>query len=148
MHEQFVFPARVKKDKAGFFLAIFPDFPEAATDGESIEEALFNAADALEEAIAGRINRGESIPQPSPVKNRQYKVPVHAQIAVKAALYMAVKDSGIKNTELAKRLGADEKEVRRLLDPHHRSKLPRLEAALEALGRKLVIGIEAIAWQK
>ena len=37
-------------------------------------------------------------------------------VAVKAALYMAVKDAGIKNTELAKRLGADEKEVRRLLD--------------------------------
>lgn len=28
---------------------------------------------------------------------------------------------------------------------HHRSKLPRLEAALEAEGKKLVIGIEAHA---
>ncbi len=57
---------------------------------------------------------------------------------------MAVRDTGIKNTELASRLGADEKEVRRLLDPHHRSKLPRLEAALEALGRRLVIGVEVV----
>jgi len=144
MQEQFTYPARVQKDKAGFFLVTFPDFPEAATDGESIEESLHNAADALEEAIAGRINRGEPIPRPGPVKARQRRVPVPAQVAVKAALYMAVKDAGIKNTELARRLGADEKEVRRLLDPHHRSKLPRLEAALEALGRKLVIGIEVI----
>jgi antitoxin HicB len=144
MNEQFAYPARVQKDKAGFFLVTFPDFPEAATDGESVGESLHNAADALEEAIAGRINRGESIPQPSPKKHRQHRVPVPAQVAVKAALYMAVKDAGIKNTELAKRLGADEKEVRRLLDPHHRSKLPRLEAALEALGMKLVIGVEAI----
>ena len=144
MNEQFAYPARIRKDKAGFLLVTFPDFPEAATDGESIEESLHNAADALEEAIAGRINRGEPIPQPSPKKHRQYRVPVPAQVAVKAALYMAVKDAGIKNTELAKRLGADEKEVRRLLDPHHRSKLPRLEAALEALGMKLVIGVEAI----
>ena len=109
-----------------------------------MEESLHNAADALEEAIAGRINRGDTVPRPGPVKTRQRRVPVPAQIAVKAALYMAVKDAGIKNTELARRLGADEKEVRRLLDPHHRSKLPRLEAALEVLGRKLVIGIEAI----
>ena len=144
MHEQFSYPAKAQKDKSGFFLVTFPDFPEAATDGESVEEALHNAADALEEAIAGRINRGDPIPLPSAKKARQHRVPVPAQVAVKAALYMAVKDAGIKNTELAKRLGADEKEVRRLLDPHHRSKLPRLEAALEALGRKLVIGVEAI----
>ena len=144
MHEQFTYPARLKKDKAGLYLVTFPDFPEAATDGETMEESLHNAADALEEAIAGRINRGDTVPRPGPVKTRQRRVPVPAQIAVKAALYMAVKDAGIKNTELARRLGADEKEVRRLLDPHHRSKLPRLEAALEVLGRKLVIGIEAI----
>lgn len=143
MHEQFTYPARIQKDKAGFFLVTFPDFPEAATDGESIEESLHNAADALEETIAGRINRGEVIPRPGRKRSRQYLVPVPAQAAVKAALYIAVRDAGIKNTELAKRLGADEKEVRRLLDPHHRSKLPRLEAALEALGRKLVIGVEA-----
>lgn len=65
-------------------------------------------------------------------------------MAIKAALYMAVKEEKIRNTEIARRLGADEKkEVRRLLDPHHRSKLPRLEAALAVLGKKLVIGIES-----
>ena len=143
MQEQFAYPARVQRDKAGFFLVTFPDFPEAATDGESLDESLRYAADALEEAIAGRINRGESIPQPGTTKNRHHRVLVPAQVAVKAALYMAVRDTGIRNTELAARLGADENEVRRLLDPHHRSKLPRLEAALAALGRKLVIGVEA-----
>ena len=66
-------------------------------------------------------------------------------MAVKAALYMAVKEAGIRNTELAQRLDADEKEIRRLLDPHHRSKLPRLEAALEAMGKRLVIGVDAHA---
>jgi antitoxin HicB len=147
MHEEFSYPARIQRDQDGFFLVTFPDFPEAATDGESLIEALHNAADALEETIAGRINRDEPIPQPGQIKSRQHRVPVPAQVAVKAALYMAVRDAGIKNTELAKRLGADEKEVRRLLDPHHRSKLPRLEAALEVLGRKLVIGVEKAAGQ-
>jgi antitoxin HicB len=35
----------------------------------------------------------------------------------------------------------DEKEARRILDPHHPTKLPRIEAALAALGRhvKLVL---------
>jgi len=145
MQEQFAYPATIKQDKAGFFLVTFPDFPEAATDGKTLETARREAADALEEAIAGRINRGEVIPRPARRKARQTLVPVPAQVAVKAALYTAVREAGIKNTELARRLGADEKEVRRLLDPHHRSKLPRLEAALEVLGKKLVIGVVAVA---
>ena len=145
MSETFAYPASVVRDEAGFYLVTFPDFPEAATDGESHEAALEEASDALEEAIAGRMNRGDAIPHPGKRKARQALVPVPAQMAVKAALYMAVKEAGIRNTELAKRLDADEKEIRRLLDPHHRSKLPRLEAALEAVGKKLVIGIEANA---
>ena len=145
MQEQFTYPATITQDKAGYFLVTFPDFPETATDGETLETALYEAADALEEAIAGRINRAEVIPRPARRKAKQALVPVPAQVAVKAALYMAVRESGIRNSELARRLGADEKEVRRLLDPHHRSKLPRLEAALEVLGRKLVIGVKAVA---
>jgi antitoxin HicB len=145
MQERFAYPATIMQDKAGFFLVTFPDFPEAATDGETLETALQEAADALEEAIAGRINRAQAIPRPARRKAKQTLVSVPAQVAVKAALYTAVRESGIKNAELARRLGADEKEVRRLLDPHHRSKLPRLEAALEVLGKKLVIGVEAVA---
>lgn len=145
MTENFAYPASVKRDEEGFYLVTFTDFPECSTDGETREEALHEAADALDEAIAGRINRGDLIPRPSRPKSRQTVIPVPAQMAAKAALYMAVKEAGIRNTELAKRLGADEKEIRRLLDPHHRSKLPRLEAALEALGKKLVIGVEAVA---
>jgi antitoxin HicB len=36
----------------------------------------------------------------------------------------------------------DEKEVRRLLDPHYGSKLPRIAQAIGVLGRRLVIGLE------
>jgi len=145
MTEQFAYPATVERDEAGFYLVTFPDLLEAATDGPSKNEALAEAEDALEETIAGRINRGEYIPHPSRAGAGQITVPVPAQMAIKAALYMAVKEEKIRNTELARRLGANEKEIRRLLDPHHRSKLPRLEAALAVLGKKLVIGIESRA---
>ena len=143
MSEQLTYPVTIERDDEGFYLVTFPDFPEAATDGRSEVEALHEAADALDEAIAGRINRGDDIPHPSRPEAEQLVVPIPAQMAVKAALYLAVKEAGIRNVELAKRLGADEKEVRRLLDPHHKSKLPRIEAALEALGKNLVIGVEA-----
>ena len=143
MLEQFVYPANIKTDKKGFFLVTFPDFPEAATDGKTVDEALTGAMDCLEEAVAGRIRRGDDIPRPSPKKRNQALVAVPAQMAVKAALYLAVKEAGITRTALAGLLESDEKEVRRMLDPRHPSKLPRMEAALEALGKHLVIGIKA-----
>jgi len=44
--------------------------------------------------------------------------------------------------ELAKRLQCDEKEVRRLLDVRHPSKLAHLEVALAALGQQLIVGVQ------
>ena len=44
--------------------------------------------------------------------------------------------------QVATRLGVDEKEVRRLLDPHYGSKLPRIAKAISVLGQRLVIGVE------
>jgi hypothetical protein len=44
-------------------------------------------------------------------------------------------------TEWARRIGKDEKEVRRILDPKHPTKLPAVTAALRALGKRLVVGV-------
>jgi len=79
------------------------------------------------------------------MKRGQHAVIVPAQTAAKAALSIAIKAAGITKTELAKRLECDEKEVRRLLDPRHPSKLPRIEAALSAVGQSLIVGLQAAA---
>jgi antitoxin HicB len=60
----------------------------------------------------------------------------------KAALFVAMRQAGISKLQLARRLGVDEKEVRRLLDPHYGSKLPRIAQAISVLGQRLVIGLE------
>lgn len=95
---------------------------------DSVEDALAEAADALEEAIAGRIDDGREIPEPSAKKRGEHSVSVPPSMALKAAVYLAVRDAGISNSELARRLHLDEKEARRILDPHHPTKLPRIEA--------------------
>ncbi len=66
-------------------------------------------------------------------------MPIPALTAAKAALYLALRQAGITKTELAQRLECDEKEVRRLLDPRHPSKLPRIQAALTALGKQITL---------
>jgi antitoxin HicB len=142
---QFIYPAEVERDEAGYFLVTFPDFPEAGTDGETLEEALAEAADCLAEAIAGRIARTENISKASRKQKGQYAIAIPTQIAAKAALYLAMKETGIDTSDLARRLSCDVKEVRRLLDPKQSSEIQRIEEALAAIGQELVVGVQASA---
>jgi len=100
--EQFVYPARFTPDaQEGGFVVTFVDLPEAITQGETKEAALQEAADCLEEAIANRIVTGLPIPPPSRIKRGQYAVPVAAQTAAKAALYIALQEAQITNSPYA-----------------------------------------------
>lgn len=142
--QEFIYPAVLTPDEEdGGFVVGFVDFPEAITQGEAVGEALREASDCIEEAIANRLVMGLPVPKPSRIEEGQYAVPVPAQTAAKAALYVAVREAGISKMELARRLHCDEKEVRRLLDPRHSSKLSRLESAIAAVGQKLVVGLQA-----
>ena len=144
--DQFVYPATLTPDaQDGGFVVTFVDVPEAITQGDDVPAALHQAADCLEEAIAGRIRRHGAIPEPSPVQAGQYAVAVPAQTAAKAALYVALRQTQLTQVELAARLQCDEKEVRRLLDPRHASKLSRMAAALALLGQQLVIGVQPVS---
>lgn len=139
MSHEFAYPVTLTPDEeAGGLVVTFEDIPEAITQGETTAEALAQAADALEEAIAGRIRRADPIPEPS-LGTDLWRVPVPAQTAAKAALYLALQETGTSKSELAARLGCDEKEVRRLLDPRHPSKLPRIQRALASLGKGLAV---------
>lgn len=147
----FVYPvllAPESKSKGGFTIQ-FPDLPEAITSGKDTTEALAQASDCLEEAIAGRIADGLDIPEPSVIRSsrrgRRLLVPVPAPMAAKAALYLAIKDAGLSNIELGRRLGFDEREIRRLLDPRHATRLSRIQTVLDALGKRLLISMDSAA---
>ena len=138
---QFIYPAKIKKDGAGFFLVTFPDIPFAATDGKTMAEALEEARDCLEEAIAVSIADNLDFPFSSSIRKGHHSIPLTARMSAKAALYIAVRETGISKSELARRLGVDEKEIRRMLSPRHQTKLPRIEQALSALGYQLSVSL-------
>ncbi len=133
---EFVYPAKFTPDKKdGGFVVTFRDIPEAITQGETVEECLAAAAGALQAALEGRIMSGLNILAASKPKRGEHLIAVPVQTALKAALYLAMQDLGITRVELARRLRIDEKEARRMLDPHHPTKADRLEKALAALGK-------------
>ena len=126
----------------GGYVVTCRDLPELITQGESVEEALEQASDAMDEVFATYLTEGLDFPEPSKARRREHLVAPPPETVAKAALYVAMRRAGISKVQLAKRLGVDEKEVRRLLDPHYGSKLPRIAKAISVLGQRLVIGVE------
>ena len=141
MATRYSYPIDLHEEREGGYSVTFPDFDEAFTDGDTLAEAVAEAADCLEEALAGRIARREDIPAPSPARGRPAAVP-GAVLAAKAALYEALREERLSNSAFAAAMGIQESEVRRMLDPRHATKIGRLEEALARFEKRLVVTVE------
>lgn len=141
--ERLEYAVAFRRQKDGGYVVTCRDLPPLVTQGDDLPHALSEAADAMDEVFAAYMVNGFDFPAPTKPRRGERMVAPPAETAAKAALYVAMRDAGISKVQLARKLGVDEKEVRRLLDPHYGSKLPRLAQAIEALGKRLVIGVEA-----
>ena len=125
----------------GEIMVSFRDLPECLTSGEDEADALEEAQDALEEAIASRIDDGEPIPVPTDPQLGEHMIAVPADMAAKAALAIAFRDSGLTRVAFAQQLRKDEKTVRRMLDPRHGTAASRINKALRCLGKEIVVEV-------
>jgi antitoxin HicB len=139
---RYTYPYQLLPQPEGGFTVIFPDVPEAITQGETEAEAATMAEDALLTALSFYTDRAERLPHPSPGRGRPLAY-VPPLVAAKLALHDAMLAAGVSNVALARQLGIDEKTVRRLRDPLHQSRINQVDAALRALGKRLGIVIEA-----
>jgi antitoxin HicB len=135
----FAYPATFERDEAGSILVSFPDFPTAHTDGRDSNEAMAEAIGCLGSAIAFGMSDKRDVPKPSRLKRGQKLVPVPLWIVAKLGLYWAIRDVGITQSELARRLNVRETAMRRMLDPSHDTRQEKIQAALEALGKRAVM---------
>jgi antitoxin HicB len=138
----FIFPLQLTPDnKDGGYVVTFRDLPEAITQGDSVSECLTEAVDCLEEAIAARIDDNREIPQPSTHHEGEYLVELPLTMVFKTLVYQAFREKEINKTQLAHQLNLDEKEIRRILNPRHGTKLSTIERVLSALGKKIEVRI-------
>ena len=142
---RFAYPARFHRYGDDEVVVSFRDLPECLTSGEDEDEALLEARDALEEAVAGRIRRNEDLPSPSLREADEQYVAVPVDMAAKAALVLAFRASALTCSTLADRLGIDEKSVRKMLDPCYATSASRIDEALSSLDRELVVEIHELS---
>lgn len=132
------YPVHITKQDDGYLVA-FPDFPEAATDGVTLDEALFNAAEALTLTLEGRADEKLPIPEPSKIKTR-YKIAPAAR--VQSALLLRKARGKRAKAQIARALDTSWPSVAKLENPRHSPTLKQIERAAAVVGKRLVVCFE------
>jgi antitoxin HicB len=141
----YTYPVTLEPDDNDTFLVTFPDVPGAITYGDTEDEALARAVDALETMLIGIMGDRLPIPAPSPVKRGGKSVTLPPSSVAKVALYQAMRETSVGKAELARRLNCHLMQIDRLLDLRHASRLEQIDNALRAVGKRLEINISDAA---
>ena len=141
----FVFRAVIEPGDRNGVVVSLPDVPEAITQADNAMDARAMAEEALGLALLTYPARGLPLPKAKARGRGMVPVAVAPDVAAKLAVLGAFREAKITKAELARRIGKDEKEVRRILDPRHATKLAALTQMLHALGMRLVIAVEKAA---
>ena len=140
---RFVYPYSVSADERGFFQVRFLDVPEALSEGESEAAAHGLAADALIAALGAMVRLKRRLPAPSAARRRP-TVTIPALQAAKLALHEAMLGRKISHVALARELGKQESEIRRMLDLDHETRIGTLEQALGCLGMRVEVAVREV----
>lgn len=131
------YPYTVTTQTSGGYLVKFVDFEEAVTEGDSLEEAAFNAAEVLSGIVAYRLEHNQSIPEPS-----AGKLLASPSAAVQSAMLLRQARGDRPLADMARALQTSWAAAQRLEDPHHWPSLKQLDRAASFLGKRLVLSLE------
>ena len=140
------FPVTLTRDETdGGFVVTFRDIPEAITQGETVEDALVMAKDALETAKEFYFEDKRCVPAPSKPKRGQHTIelPASQPVSLSAKIWLLneMVAQKIRPAELARRLNTTPQQVNRLTNLRHTTRIDAIAAALHAMGRQLEISV-------
>lgn len=136
---RYAYPCELNSEEGGGFYVVFPDVRGALTNGKDRAEALEMAQDALTIILSSHVENREDIPTPSPLKPGQELVALEPMAAAKLALYNAVREQGISESELARLLDIPESDIHDLLILDYHTHISTVVNALRAIGYSLVV---------
>ena len=134
------YPAVLEPEASGGFFVRFVEVEGAMTDGETLEEALFNASEALSGVLGWMLDENQPIPHPSAAGEGMVLIAPDAR--TQAALLIRRARGERSLAELARSLQTSWPSAQRLENPRHSPTLRQLEKAAAALGKRLVLALE------
>lgn len=135
------YPVTVEPDTNGTLLVGFPDFPEANSVGDDLEDALTNALDALISALDLYFDERRPVPLASSPLPGQHFVSLPALESAKVLVWNEMFAQKVRKADLARMLNVHTPQIDRLFDLKHSSKIEFVEQAAKALGKSLNVSL-------
>ncbi len=135
------YPLKLHKAEEGGYWAEFPDLPGCITEGDSEEEVLAMAKDALSGWLAVRFERNFSIPEPRLLKGKNVRwVEPNPDVGIPLMIRKIRKELGLSQKEVARRLQIAYQSYQAWENPKAANPtLKQLSKLAGAVGKKLTI---------
>lgn len=134
------YPVTLTPDTDGYMVS-FRDIPEAISQGDTTDEALDMAQDALMVAMAFYFEDNRAVPMPSQAQDGEHLVSLPPSVWAKVLLLNEMIAQNVSQAELAKRMGIVPQSLTRLVDLSHTTKIDTLANAFAKLGKRLQVGL-------
>lgn len=134
------YPATFVQEDDGYIVK-FRDIPEALTQGDSYEEAVEMAQDALATAMDFYFEDNRPVPMPSQALDGEVMVSLPLSIWSKVLLLNEMLNQHVSQVDLAKRMGIKPQQVTRIVNLEHATKIDTLVEAFKALGKTPVLSL-------
>jgi len=125
----------------GKLVVAVDDVPGVNTFGDDEEDALLQAADALETMLDHYFENKLPVPLPSKVRRGRPSINIPVSLAAKVLLHNELLTQQVRPSELARRLNLPRQEMTRLLDPHIVTKIDSIDEAMKALGKNIELQV-------
>lgn len=132
-----IYPYRITAEGDGGVIIRLPDFPESRTRATNNAPSEGLVRKALEEAIIAAFSGGRRIPMPGAPRRGQRLLALPLSMGVKVLLLNEFTASGMRQAELARRLGMTPQEITRLINLRHATKIDGLLRAFSVFGKRL-----------
>lgn len=137
---ELAYPAKITPQDNGALLVEFVDLPDTFTEGETLEDALFNGAEVLSAMLGWHLDQGHTMTKPSQnVEGAHYITP---DAKTQAVMILREARGNRPIADLARGLDTSWAAAQRLDDPNHWPSLKQLDRAARVLGKRLVLSME------
>lgn len=137
------YSAKVRKGR-NRFLVTFRDLKNAFAEGATLEEAVFNARQALDGVLASMLDHGLDIPVPTKPRRGEYEVPVGLAISAPLSLYLMRKRMNLTMAQVAEALGVTYQRYQSIEKPGANITAKTLQAAAAAMGAVVELKIKPV----
>lgn len=131
--------ANITQEEDGYIVT-FRDLPNVFTEGDTLEEALFNAQEALDGVLAEMSSGDYEIVHPSTMQDGEYPIHVSPEVAAPILLHLLRRERSQSMANVARAMNIPYQQYQRL-EHNCNMTLKSLKKAVAALGGRVEINI-------